>query len=273
MARRIDITDIAQPEVALYNERAEVRLKHYFEPAPGLFIAESARVALRALSAGYRACSLLIAEEELEKEETAELITLAGDVPLYVGKEEVLDRIAGYHLTRGVLCACYRKELPDIAQVLQGAKRIAVLEEIGNPTNAGAIFRNAAALGIDALLLTAGSTNPFYRRAVRVSMGTVFTLPFTFTEKNVCPRLKESGFTCVAAALRDDALTPEDPAFHRAKRLALFLGTENAGLSADTVNACDHVVKIPMQNDVDSLNVAAASAVLFYALCGRFPSS
>lgn len=273
MARRIDITDITQPEIALYNERAEVRLKHFFEPAPGLFIAESARVALRALSAGFRAYSLLLAEEELEKEETMRLLKLAGDVPMYVGREGVLDQIAGYHLTRGVLCACYRKALPDITEVLRGARRIAVLEEIGNPTNAGAIFRNASALGIDALLLTAGCTDPFYRRALRVSMGTVFSLPFAFTKKDICPHLKAEGFVCAAAALTDNALSPEDPVLHRAERLALFLGTENAGLSAETIASCDHVVKIPMQNGVDSLNVAAASAVLFYALCGKKEAS
>ena len=266
MAYQIEITDLTHPEIALYNERAEVRLKHLFEPAPGLFIAESARVALRALEAGYRAHSLLMAEDQAEKEEVIRLLSLAGDVPCYVGAEAVLDKIAGYHLTRGVLCACYRRVLPDAASVIRGARRIAVLEEINNPTNAGAIFRNAAALGFDALLLTGGSTDPLYRRAVRVSMGTVFALPWTFTDGDVCRMLKKEGFTTVAAALRKDARPVNDPRLRDAARLALFLGTEDRGLSEETITSCDDTIRIPMHRGVDSLNVAAASAILFHAL-------
>ena len=269
MAKRIDIRDISQPEVALYNERAEVRLKHLFEPAPGLFVAESARVALRALEAGYLAHSLLIASEELEKEEVLRLLALAGDVPCYVASSSVLDKITGYHLTRGVLCACYRRELPAVSEVLKDVKRVAVLERIGNPTNAGAIFRNAAALGMDALLLTEGCTDPLYRRAVRVSMGTVFSLPWTFVSGNVCGLLKDAGFTTIATALRDDALPVQDRRFRSLERFALFLGTEDSGLSEETIISCDFCLRIPMREGVDSLNVAAASAVVFYALCGE----
>ena len=266
MAYRRDITDLTHPDIALYNERAEVRLKHLYEPEQGLFIAESARVALRALEAGYRAHSLLISEEELEKEEVLRLQELAGDVPCYVGEEEVLAQITGYHLTRGVLCACYRKPLPEAARVIAGAKRVAVLEEINNPTNAGAIFRNAAALGMDAVLLTEGCTDPLYRRAIRVSMGCVFALPWTFVKGNVCDLLKEEGFTTVATALREDAIPPHDARITGRERLAVFLGTEDSGLSAETIEACDFRVRIPMREGVDSLNVAAASAVIFYTL-------
>ena len=244
--RLIPITDLHTPELEIYNERREVQLFHYYEPERGLFIAESPNVILRALAAGYEPLSLLMEQREAE--------------------------ISGFKLARGMLCAMRRRALPKMEDLCGNARRIAVLENVVNPTNVGAIFRSAAALGIDAVLLTGGCSDPLYRRAARVSMGTVFQVPWTILETKDWPehtmeQLRKMGYHTVAMALKEDSLRPDDEKLHNVEKLAIILGTEGEGLAADTIADCDDTVCIPMAHGVDSLNVAAASAVAFWELC------
>ena len=263
----VDSLDV--PELEIYHVLSENRLYHINEPDEGLFIAESAIVIGRALDAGYEPFSMLVAEEELERE-AKEIITRLEKFPLakiYVAKEEVLKKITGYNITRGLLCAMKRKKLKSAFEVCEGAKRVAVLENVSNPTNVGAIMRNAAALNMDAVLFTKGSSDPLYRRAIRVSMGTVFQIPWTFlTPDREIEELREMGFKTVALALSDNTLDIDDKRLADEDKLAILLGSEGYGLKAETIKNSDYCVKIPMAHGVDSLNVAACSAVTFWEL-------
>ncbi len=271
------ITNFNLPELDIYARLSENQLQHYFEPSPGLFIAESPNVILRALSSGCRPYSILVEKSQIEKE-AKEIIARCGDVPVYAAEFDVLTRLTGFQLTRGLLCAMYRPALTSVEEICKTARRIAVLENVVNPTNVGAIFRSAAALGMDALLLTAGCSDPLYRRASRVSMGTVFQIPWTYfnkkefstqienSPKSYVMKLKELGFTTAAMALKDNSTSVDNPVFQSCGKLAVLLGTEGNGLCEETINACDYTVMIPMAHGVDSLNVAAASAVAFWEL-------
>ncbi|HIT63907.1 MAG TPA: RNA methyltransferase [Candidatus Ventrimonas merdavium] len=272
MAGWIKIQDLNAPELDVYARLSEVQLLRYREPEPGLFIAESAKVIGRALDAGYEPVSLLVETRHIEGD-AREIIARCGDIPIYTAEYETLKCLTGFPLTRGILCAMRRRRLPDAGDICAGARRIAVLEKAMNPTNLGAIFRAAAALQIDGVLLTPGSTNPLYRRASRVSMGTVFQIPWTFFNEDREPwpgagmdMLKSLGFQTAAMALRDDSVSVEDPMLKKAEKLAIILGTEGEGLEPETIAACDHIVRIPMREEVDSLNVAAAAAVAFWEL-------
>lgn len=264
----IEITDFHDPELDVYARLTEAQLLNRFEPKKGMFIAESPKVICRALDAGCQPVSLLV-ERNHVNEEAAEAIARCGDVPVYTAPLEVLTQLTGFQLTRGMLCAMRRKPLPDVESVLENANRIAVLEDVMNPTNVGAIFRSAAALGMDAVLLTPACTNPLYRRSARVSMGTVFQVPWTYLAQDWQAQLRALGFQTAAMALTDDSVSIEDPALQSAEKLAVVLGTEGDGLAQSTIAGCDFTVKIPMYHGVDSLNVAAASAVAFWELRKR----
>lgn len=267
----IDITDFQDPALDVYARISEGQLLNRAEPEKGMFIAESPKVIQRALQAGYQPVSFLV-EKKLAQtnRETRELLECCVDIPIYTAEFEVLTQLTGFMLTRGMLCAMYRKPLPSMEEVCRGAKRIAVLENVVNPTNVGAIFRSAAALGMDAVLLTRACSNPLYRRAIRVSMGTVFQVPWTFAdadwESAGVEKLHTLGFRTAALALSDDSVSIEEEALRKEEKLAVVLGTEGEGLLDGTIAACDYTVRIPMQHGVDSLNVAAASAVAFWAL-------
>lgn len=277
MAEIISITDFSAPELDVYARLSEGQLFHYYEPDTGIFIAESPNVILRALDAGYQPISLLMEEKHADGA-GQEVISRCGSVPVFTAPFGVLTKLTGFPLTRGALCAMRRRPLPPLSSVLAGMNRIAVLEEVMNPTNVGAIFRSAAALHMDGVLLTPGCSDPLYRRASRVSMGTVFQIPWTFfpeTEgrwKECGPAvLKRMGFKTAAMALRDTSISIDDPALRTEEKLAIVLGTEGDGLAPETIAACDYTVRIPMSHGVDSLNVAAASAVAFWEL-GKKPS-
>ena len=277
MPQVIEIADLSAPELEVYARLTEGQLKNRAEPEKGLFIAESPKVIDRALDAGYEPVSLLMERKHIEGQ-AREIVARCGEIPVYTSELSVLKELTGFPLTRGVLCAMRRKPLPEAEVVCAGAKRVAVLEEVVNPTNVGAIFRSAAALGMDAVLLTPGSCDPLYRRAVRVSMGTVFQIPWAFigTEIDDWPhpgmdRLRALGFKTVAMALEDDSVSIDDPCLAAEEKLALILGTEGEGLAARTIADCDYTARIPMSHGVDSLNVAAASAVAFWQLGGGRP--
>jgi tRNA G18 (ribose-2'-O)-methylase SpoU len=265
MPNIIEITDFSDPALDIYARKTENQLLNREHPEEGIFIAESPKVVQRALDAGYEAVSVLVERRHIDGE-AREILAQMGDVPIYTAPFEVLTLLTGFQLTRGVLCAMRRKPLPALEETLAGATRIAVLENVMNPTNVGAIFRSAAALGMDAVLLTPGSSNPLYRRAIRVSMGTVFQVPWTFAPDNWQEELKRQGFATAALALREDTLSIRDERLAKAEKLALVLGTEGDGLADGTITDCDYTVKIPMTHGVDSLNVAAASAVAFFQL-------
>ena len=261
------ITDFAAPELDVYARLTENQLVNREDPAQGLFIAESPKVIERALNAGYAPVSFLMEPRHVETQARALLARCAG-VPVYTAELEVLKQLTGFPLTRGMLCAMRRCPLPTVEEVCAGARRVAVLEDVMNPTNVGAIFRSAAALGMDAVLLTTACSDPLYRRAIRVSMGTVFQVPWTYLPAGgAWPQtLRALGFTTAAMALCDNSLPLYDARLKAAQRLAVVLGTEGDGLAASTIAACDCTVRIPMAHGVDSLNVAAASAVAFYQL-------
>ena len=267
----IEVTDLNRPELAVYAELSERQLATIYEPEEGLFITESPKVIGRALDGGYEPVSFLAEKGQLAEAE--EILDRMEDVPIYVAPDEILTKLTGYHLTRGLWCTMRRRTLPTIEEVCQGAKRIAILEEVVNPTNVGALFRCAAALGMDAVILTGGCSDPLYRRASRVSMGTVFQIPWTMLSKkdSVWPEqamktLKEMGFKTAAMALREDSVGIDDPQLNSEEKLAIVLGTEGDGLAGDTIADCDYTVMIPMAHGVDSLNVAAAGAVAFWQL-------
>lgn len=271
MGKMTAITDFSAPELDVYARLTENQLLCREAPENGMFIAESLLVIERALAAGYEPVSFL-AETGLAHGAAAELLAGCGDVPVYTAELEVLQQLTGYALTRGLLCAMRRKPLPTVEAVCRSARRIAVLENVMNPTNVGAIFRSAAALGMDAVLLTQASSNPLYRRAIRVSMGTVFQIPWTFFSEgeawpeNGLEKLRTLGFRTAAMALRDNSLRISDRRLLTEPKLAVVLGTEGDGLAPETIARCDYTVRIPMAHGVDSLNVAAASAVAFYQL-------
>ena len=264
MAEIIEIADFHAPELDVYARLTEAQLLNRFEPAKGMFIAESPKVILRALAAGCVPVSLL-AERSHMGGEAWEAITACGDVPVYTASLEVLTQLTGFQLTRGMLCAMRRPQPRTLEETLADARRITVLEDVMNPTNLGAIFRSAAALGVDAVLLTRGSTDPLYRRCARVSMGTVFQVPWAYIDS--VEQLHELGFATAAMALRDDSYSIDDPHLANIEKLAIVLGTEGDGLKQQTIDACTYTVRIPMHHGVDSLNVAAASAVAFWQLC------
>ena len=271
MANIIEITDFSAPELDVYARLTEAQLLNRFEPAKGMFIAESPKVIHRALDGGCQPVSLLMERKDIDGS-AAEILARCPEIPVFTADEEVLCRLTGYHLTRGVLCAMRRPALPSMAEICAKANRIVVLENVQNPTNVGAIFRSAAALGMDAVLLTPGCSDPLYRRSARVSMGTVFQIPWTFTPAWPEPglqALKELGFRTAALALREDSVSIDDPQLLAEEKLAVFMGSEGDGLANETITGCDYTVKIPMYHGVDSLNVAAASAVAFWELRRR----
>lgn len=271
MKKWIEISDFHAPELDVYARTSEVQLLRYFEPKPGLFIAESPKVIQRAVNAGYEPVSFLVEHKDLEGE-AREILAQFPETPVYTAEYEVLVKLTGFALTRGMLCVLRRRELPSVEEICKGASRVAVLENVVNPTNIGAIFRSAAALHMDAVLLTDGCCDPLYRRAARVSMGTVFQIPWTYFDRKMpwpekgMELLGTLGFKTVAMALRDDSVSIDDPGLLAEEKLAVILGTEGDGLADETIADCDYTVKIPMSHNVDSLNVAAASAVAFWEL-------
>lgn len=312
MPNIIHITDFSASELDIYARLSENDLLSRHKPEKGLFIAESPNVIERALNAGCEPLSILIETKELEKfsapnlshnsvcpleAENSSILTRSEleNVPFYTAPYEVLSQLTGFQLTRGMLCAMKRPALPSVEKICETARRIAVLENVVNPTNVGAIFRSAAALNMDAVLLTAGCSNPLYRRASRVSMGTVFQIPWTYIcpdipkkslenlkykqtntkppvwEKDGIRQLHDLGFKTVAMALTDNSVSIDDPNLQKEDKLAIILGTEGDGLAATTIADCDYTVKIPMSHGVDSLNVAAASAVAFWELGKNAP--
>ena len=265
MARTIEITDFAAPELDVYARATENQLVNRADPSNALFIAESPLVIGRALDAGCVPVSFLMEPQHIAGKGADILRRCDPDIPVYTAPLDVLTQLTGFHLTRGMLCAMRRPPLPSVAEVCAGARRIAVLENVMNPTNVGAIFRCAAALGMDAVLLTRQGSDPLYRRASRVSMGNVFLVPWTYLpeEGDWTETLHALGFTTAAMALRQDSLRLDDPRLLKAEKLAVVLGTEGDGLADGTIVRCDYTVMIPMTHGVDSLNVAAASAVAF----------
>ena len=268
----IEIKNFEFPELDVYARLNESQLLHFNEPNPGIFIAESPKVIERALNAGYHPISFLIEKKEIGAQ-AEEIFARWESVPVYTAEFEVLKQLTGFGLTRGMLCAMERLSLKSVEEVCKNARRIAVLENVVNPTNVGAIFRSAAALNMDAVLLTPACSDPLYRRAARVSMGTVFQVPWTFFDKKKVSwpdggiqLLKEMGFQTAAMALTDDSVSIDDKNLMAEEKLAIVLGTEGEGLAKHTIATCDYTVKIPMMHGVDSLNVAAASAVAFWQL-------
>ena len=291
MSNIIKITDLNIPELDVYARLSEVQLLRYNEPNLGLFICESPKVIMRALDAGYEPVSILVEESELKGEvldiikrceavclnattTSIETTNMTSKFPVYTADYATLSQLTGFNLTRGMLCCMKRNALPSVAEIVKNARRVAVMEDVVNPTNVGAIFRSAAALNMDAILLTPACSNPLYRRAARVSMGTVFQAPWTIFEngpsedatQSYVTELKNHGFKTVAFALRDDSISIDNPILASEEKLAIILGTEGEGLQDSTLATCDYTVKIPMSHGVDSLNVAAASAIAFWEL-------
>jgi tRNA G18 (ribose-2'-O)-methylase SpoU len=267
----IPITDFSAPELDIYARLNENQLFRYYEPEPGLFIAESPKVIERALNASYEPVSFLVEKKHIEGEAKDVLARCSG-IPVYTAESDILTQLTGFQLTRGALCAMRRRALPSLAEICSGARRIAILEQVMNPTNIGAIFRSAAALNMDAVILTPGCSDPLYRRASRVSMGTVFQIPWTVADnwpQPVMNQLKQLGFKTAAMALSDNSVSIDDEQLMSEEKLAIILGTEGDGLAETTIADCDYTVKIPMTHGVDSLNVAAASAVAFWQLGKR----
>ena len=281
MAEIITITDFQAPELDIYARCSETQLLHYYEPKGGIFIAESPKVIERALNMGCEPISILTETKHIDTQLSG-ILSRFPELPVYTAPYEVLTQLMGFSLTRGALCAMHRPALKSVGELCRNARRIAVLENVVNPTNVGAIIRSAAALHMDAVLLTPACSDPFYRRAARVSMGTVFQIPWTYLTsgpvsgvpsgkddshpESYIEQLKKLGFLTVAMALRDQSLSITDPALADAEKLAIILGTEGEGLAQETIDTCDHTVMIPMSHGVDSLNVAAASAVSFFEI-------
>lgn len=265
MANIKEVTDFSDPELDIYARLTEVQLLNRREPDKGIFIAESPKVIERALNAGCVPISFLMETRHVENQAKG-LIARCGDITVFTAELDALTQLTGFKLTRGMLCAMYRPKLPTVEDICKNARRVAVLEDVMNPTNVGAIFRSAAALGIDAVVLTSASSDPLYRRSIRVSMGTVFQVPWTYLGEGGISELRRLGFKTAAMALKEDSLPIYDPRLAKIDKLAIVLGTEGDGLAAGTIADCDYTVLIPMSHGVDSLNVAAASAVAFYQL-------
>lgn len=261
------ITDLSDADVAVYHSLTEAQLRNRLDPQRGLFIAESPKVIRVAISAGYHPLSMLCEERHIAGD-AADIIARFPTMPVFTGTRELLAQLTGYKLTRGVLCAMHRQPLPSPEEICATARRIAVIDGVVDTTNIGAIFRSAAALGIDGILLTATSCDPLNRRAIRVSMGTIFQIPWTWIDRPLSS-LRELGFKTVAMALTDRSISIDDPRLEAEPRLAIILGTEGDGLAAQTIADADYTVRIPMAHGVDSLNVAAASAVAFWQLRPR----
>jgi tRNA G18 (ribose-2'-O)-methylase SpoU len=264
----IEITDFLAPELDAYARLTEAQLFNKEFPEKGLFIAESPKVIERALDAGYEPVSCLMEKRHIDGE-GRDILARLGGVPVYCAEFDVLTQLTGFKLTRGMLCAMRRKPNRDVRALCENKSRIVILDRVMNPTNVGAIIRSAAALGMDAVLLTPGCSDPLYRRAARVSMGTVFQIEWAFLSDEGLDEIKALGYKTVAMALKDNTLSIDDPRLIREERLAIVMGTEGDGLSDETISDCDYTVKIPMYHGVDSLNVAAASAVAFYQLARR----
>ena len=260
----IELTDLTDPAVAIFASLTEAQLRNRLDPDRGIFIAESPKVIRVALNAGYEPVALLCERKHIDGD-ASDIIARCGDIPVYTGDRPLLASLTGYTLTRGVLCAMRRPAIKPVAEICAGARRIAVIDGVVDTTNIGAIFRSAAALGIDAVLLTPTSCDPLNRRAVRVSMGSVFLVPWTWIDVTL-DSLRDYGFKTVAMALSDESVPIDDPDLMLEPRLAIVLGTEGDGLSKATIENADYVARIPMAHDVDSLNVAAASAVAFWQL-------
>lgn len=271
----IHIADFDDSRLDIYARLTEAQLLNRREPAKGMFIAESPKVIERALDAGCEPVSILVEESRI-RGEALQAIERCGDIPVFTAHFDVLTQLTGFQLTRGMLCAMRRPSQPRAEEILKNVRRVAILENVMNPTNIGAIFRSAAALGMDAVLLTPGCSDPLYRRSARVSMGTVFQVPWTYIgeemsdwPKNGMKMLRDAGFKTAAMALSDDSVSIDDEGLMAEDKLAVILGTEGDGLANTTIAGCDYTVKIPMQHGVDSLNVAAASAVAFWQLRAR----
>ena len=281
----IEITDYNSKELDIFARTSEAALANLYAPDGGIFIAESPKVIERAIAAGYEPESILAERGQLSGD-GGHIFDMCPDVPVYTAPMDVLTKITGFKLTRGMLCAMKRRTLPGMDEICNGAARLALLENVVNPTNIGAIFRSAAALGIDGILLTPGCADPLYRRAARVSMGTVFQIPWTYitfdtlglahnkADHGIWPefgmeQLHSMGFRTASMALRNDTIDIHDPELKQIDRLAVILGTEGEGLKTETIDSSDYTVKIPMYHGVDSLNVAAASAVAFWELGRR----
>jgi tRNA G18 (ribose-2'-O)-methylase SpoU len=259
----IHISSLDHPGVEVFSHLTEAQLRNRLEPNKGVFIAESPKVIHVALDAGYEPLALLCEAKRLDSD-AGPIVARCGDIPVYVGARDLLAQLTGYTLTRGVLCAMRRPQLPSVADVCRDARRVVVIDGVVDTTNIGAIFRSAAALDVDAVLLTTNSCDPLNRRSVRVSMGTVFLVPWTWVED--VNSLRDLGFKTVAMALTDRSVSLDDPALNREPRLAIIMGTEGDGLPHDTIAEADYTVRIPMAHGVDSLNVAAAAAVAFWQL-------
>ena len=264
----IEITDFLAPELDVYARLSEVQLLNREFPEKGMFIAESPKVIERALDAGYEPISCLMEKRHIDGE-GKQILNRIKDVPVFCAEFDILTQLTGFKLTRGMLCDMKRKPLPDVREICENKRRIVILDKVMNPTNVGAVIRSAAALGMDAVILTPGCSDPLYRRAARVSMGTVFQIEWTFSADDSLDKIKALGFKTVAMALKDASLSVNDSRLTNEKKLAIIMGTEGDGLSDQTISDCDFTVKIPMYHGVDSLNVAAASAVAFYQLGNR----
>lgn len=267
----IHIEKLNDENLNIYNNMSEKELLHIYEPREGIFIAESPKVILRALDSGYQAISILMLDPKISKEPLVdEVLNRCSDIPIYVANESTLVQITGFKLTRGMLCAMRRKPLLNPDELLENATRLAVLECVVNPTNLGAIVRSAAALSVDGLILTDDCVDPLYRRCIRVSMGNVFLIPWTIMKKDkIHDYLHFNGFKTVAMALNDRTVKINNKQLKAEEKLAIYLGNEGLGLDSSTIELADYVVKIPMSKDVDSLNVAAASAIAFWELCAN----
>lgn len=268
MANIIEIHDFSDPALDVYARLTENQLLNRADPDNALFVAESPLVIGRALDAGCEPVSFLMERQHTQGKGREILARCCQDIPVYTADESVLTQLTGFHLTRGMLCAMRRPKLQSVEDVCRDARRVVVLENVMNPTNIGAIFRSAAALGMDAVLLTTAGSDPLYRRASRVSMGNVFLIPWTYLPESGdwTQLLRDLGFRTVAMALRNDSVRLDDPRLAAEEKLAIVMGTEGDGLASSTIASCDYTVRIPMYHGVDSLNVAAASAVAFYEL-------
>lgn len=276
MPNIIKIRDLSQPELDIFTRLTETQLRSRLEPEKGVFIAQSTKITQIALDKGYEPVSILAERRQLENAEGQKILAKVGDIPVYMGEREQLESLTGYALTRGLLCAFRRPLLPSLAEICQNARRIAVLDGVVDSTNVGAIIRSAAALGMDAVVVTSAGCDPLNRRSVRVSMGTLFQIPWTIApsgpEGSSGPWMDELhalGFKAVAMALRHNTVDIDDPILMQEEKLAIVLGSEGWGLAEETIDSCDYTVRIPMFHDVDSLNVAAASAVAFWQLRSR----